>query len=125
MFRERYRLDSRWRTALCIGLGLVIGSVIPSPFGRHPQFRRVGPDKFLHAVGHAVFAAALADASADDGVDERIASCLAVAGSVSLGLVIGALQRYVPGRLPERADIAAGALGSVGGIAGWWYRSGT
>jgi len=115
--------ESPRRIALLAGLALLLGSLIPSPFERHEAFERVGPDKLLHYLGHAGFAAALADALAAEGVPQRQAGGLAVSGSVLLGLTIGALQQYVPGRVPELADLVASALGSVVG-AGCWYRFG-
>jgi len=115
--RETLSLERRWRTVLFVGLVMVLGSVIPSPLGRHPEFRYVGPDKLLHLLGHAGFTTALADALVADGVDDRTACWLAVGGSVSLGLGVGYLQRYVPGRMPERADLAAGLVGSIWSIA--------
>ncbi|WP_276252339.1 VanZ family protein [Haloarcula rara] len=123
MSPDRSSRESPRRTALLAGLVLLLGSLIPSPFERHEAFERVGPDKLLHYLGHAGFAAALADALAAEGVAPRRAGGLAVCGSVLLGLAIGVGQRYVPGRVPELADLVASALGSVVG-AGCWYRSG-
>jgi len=117
--------EPRWRTVLLVGLVLVIGSLLPSPLARRPEFRRIGPDKFLHLVGHAGFTAVLTEALVADGVDGAGAGSLAVGGSVALGLLVGYLQRYVPGRVPERADLVAGVIGSVGGAVGWWYQSET
>lgn len=110
--------DERWRRALLAGVALVVGSVVPSPLGRHPEFGRFGPDKFLHLVGHAVFTAALADALAVADRGWRVGAGLAVVASAALGALAAGLQRYVPGRVPERADGVAGLLGSVLGV--WW-----
>jgi VanZ family protein len=108
----------RWRRAAIAGALLVIGLVAPSPLGRHPEFSRVGPDKLLHVVGHAGFAATLADALATADRDRPTAGVLAVVGSMAVGLCAAGLQRWVPGRVPERADTVAGLVGSVLGV--WW-----
>lgn len=116
--------DARRRRVLTIGVGLLVGSLIPSPFERHDAFDRYGPDKGLHFLGHGAFAATLADALAADGRAGPISGGAgAVCGSVLLGLGVGYLQRYVPGRVPELADLVAGALGSILGVC-WWYRRG-
>jgi len=113
---------SRRKPTLVVGLVLLVGSLIPSPFERRAAFERVGPDKLLHGIGHAGFAAALSDTLVAEGLPRGVAGPLAVVGSVLLGATIGRLQRYVPGRMAERADLVASALGSLVG-AGWWYRS--
>jgi len=119
---ETYRLaDTRWKRALLTGAVLLVGSLVPSPTGRHPEFAVVGPDKLLHFLGHAGFAAALADALGADGVPSERAAVSAITASTFLGLVVGVLQRPIPGRVPERADLVAGTLGSVSG-AYWWVR---
>lgn len=114
--------SSRRQPALVAGLVILVGSLIPSPFERRAAFERFGPDKLLHCIGHAGFAAALSDALAAEGFPRAAAGGFAVTGSVLLGAIIGRLQAHVPGRMAERADLIAGALGSVVG-AGWWYRS--
>jgi len=111
--------ESRWRSVLLIGLVLVVGSVLPSPLGRHPEFSRVGPDKILHFLGHAGFAVTLTDALTADGIEPIGAGGLAITVSTALGLALGFFQRFVPGRVPERADLLAGFLGSVCGVVGW------
>ncbi|MDS0284648.1 VanZ family protein [Haloarcula onubensis] len=112
-----------WRRALTAGLALLVGSLVPSPFDRREAFDTYGPDKWLHFLGHGTFAVTLADALAADGRGRAVAGGGAVGCSVLLGLTVGYLQRYVPGRVPELADLVAGALGSLFGV-GWWYRRG-
>ncbi|MBX0288284.1 VanZ family protein [Haloarcula salinisoli] len=114
--------DARWRRVLTVGVVLLVGSLVPSPFDRHEAFDTYGPDKWLHFVGHVAFAVTLADAFAADGTANPISGGGALCGSVLLGLAVGYLQQYVPGRVPERADLVAGVLGSMLGV-GWWYRS--
>jgi len=114
---------ARWRRVLTVGVVLLVGSLVPAPFERHEAFETYGPDKWLHFLGHGAFAVTLADALATDGTASPISGGGAVCGSVLLGLAVGYLQQYVPGRVPERADVVAGALGSVLGV-GWWYRNG-
>ncbi|WP_256867874.1 VanZ family protein [Halorientalis salina] len=116
--------ESRWTTVGLVTLVLVLGSVLPSPLGRHPEFSRVGPDKALHFLGHASLAVTLTDALAADGIDRIGATAVAVSGSTALGLGLGFLQQFVPGRVPERADLVAGILGSVCGCVGWLFLSG-
>ena len=115
--------DRRWRRALGVGLALVVGSLVPSPLERHEAFDRYGPDKWLHCLGHGVFAVTVADAVAATGQDRGRAALVGLCLSTGLGVAVGRLQRYVPGRVPELADLTAGALGSLAGV-GWWYRTG-
>lgn len=107
-----------------MAVALLVGSVVPSPLGRHPAFGRFGPDKLLHLVGHAGFAAALADALAGCRLDVRATVALSVGVSTAYGLVTGHLQKRVPGRAHERADLVAGMLGSLLGAFGWRYLAG-
>ncbi len=115
------RYDSRWKAVVVTALVLLVGSLVPSPLGRHPDFSRFGPDKLLHFIGHACLAVTLADALATDRLNVSWAGVVAVVCSFVHGLVTGFLQRYVPGRIPERADLVAGLVGSVVGVLGWWY----
>jgi VanZ family protein len=110
-----------WRRAILAVAVLVVASLLPSPLDRHPAFRRVGPDKALHAAGHAWIAARLNEALSASGVSDDAASVGAVALSWLLAFAVGRLQQFVPGRVPERADLAAGAVGSVLGV-GWSWR---
>lgn len=105
-----------WLLAGLIALALVVGSLIPSPFSRRSEFKRFGPDKVFHFVGHAGFSVALTDALVVGGLNPRKSAVLAVGFSTVLGYVIGALQRGIPNRSPERADTVAGLLGSLVGI---------
>jgi len=114
-------VDARWRRALVVGLTLLVGSLVPSPFARHEAFDTYGPDKWLHFLGHGAFAVALAEAL-DDERTPGVSGVGAIGVSALLGLTVGHLQRYVPGRVPELADLVAGVLGSLVGV-GWWYRT--
>jgi VanZ family protein len=92
---------------------LLVGSAVPLPPGRNPDFGLLGPDKFLHLAGHAWLTAALVRAiDAEDGPTCRGAA-LAVALSVGYGLATERLQEAVPGREFEWPDVLAGLLGSV------------
>lgn len=113
---------ARWRRVLTVGVVLLVGSLVPAPFDRHEAFDTYGPDKWLHFLGHGAFAVTLAEAFTADGRASPISGGGAVCGSVLLGLAVGYLQQYVPGRVPELADLIAGVLGSVVGV-GWWYRN--
>jgi VanZ family protein len=105
----------RWRRVGLVAALLLVGSLVPVPLGRRPGFGRVGPDKLLHLVGYAGLAAALAGAL-EEGYGSR-AGPLAVGLATGYGLVVGRLQRRVPGREDEPADQLAGALGAVLGVA--------
>lgn len=114
--------DSRWRRARAVGLALLVGSLVPSPFERHDAFDTLGPDKLLHFLGHGLFAVTLADALAGDGTPRALSGGGALGCSAVVGLTVGYLQQYVPGRVSERADLVAGVLGSIAGV-GWWTRA--
>lgn len=118
MLSER-RSESRWKTAAVLSVVLLVGGLIPVPFERRPEFSSVGPDKLLHLFGHGAFSVALANALAADGRSDGESAVVAVAASSAYCLVIGLLQRRVPGRVPERADVVAGVIGSVLAVV-WW-----
>lgn len=109
--------EVRPRDVALVGAILLVGSLIPVPFGRRPSFERYGPDKLLHFLGHAAFAAALAEVLAADDRDGAATALLAVGASTGHGVVTGYLQRWVPGRRGEAADVFAGFLGSVAAVA--------
>jgi VanZ family protein len=104
-----------WRRVGLLAAVLLVGSLVPVPAGRRPEFGRVGPDKLLHLVGYAGLAATLASAL-EGGNGGRRAGLLAVALATGYGLVVGRLQRRVPGREDEPADQLAGAVGAVLGV---------
>jgi VanZ family protein len=95
---------------------LLVGSAVPLPVDRNPDFGPLGPDKFLHLVGHAWLTAALVRAIDADGHDPGRAAALAVVLSVGYGLATERLQEAVPGREFEWPDVVAGLLGSVLGV---------
>lgn len=115
-------LESRWRTVAAVTVALTVGSLVPSPFERHPEWRWVGPDKALHLVGHAAYATALADAFGAGRHSDRTAAVLAVVVSTAHSLVVGRLQERVPGRGFELADVLAGLLGATLAVARWRVR---
>ncbi len=108
---------------IAVALVLFFAQIIPSPFRRHPAFRRFGPDKVLHFLGYAGFAGVLADALAKAYLDDREAGYCAVVIATIYNITIGELQKVVPGRVPERADFIAGFLGSMLGVVGWRWLS--
>jgi VanZ family protein len=114
---------SRWRGVCLLAAALLVGSVVPIPFGRHPEFRWVGPDKLLHLLGHGGFAASVARALEGARLGPHRAGVVAVCLSAGYALLLGRLQERVPGREPERADLAASVLGSALGVAAWLSRS--
>lgn len=111
----------RWSAVGAIVLVVVGGSLLPLPFRRRPEFELIGPDKALHLLGYFGLSVAVADALATDGVEHARSGFLAVIWSTAIGTATGRLQTYVPGRAHERADVAAGTLGSVLGVL-YWYR---
>ncbi|MFC6939304.1 teicoplanin resistance protein VanZ [Salinirubellus sp. GCM10025818] len=113
---------SPWRDVAAVAAVLFVGSALPAPFGRHPEFARFGPDKLLHLLGHGGFAAVVADSLGSGRLDPRSACTLAACLSTGYALLLGRLQEWIPGREPERADLAASTVGSVLGAV-WWYLS--
>ncbi|WP_440992044.1 VanZ family protein [Haloarchaeobius baliensis] len=114
--------DRRCGVAAAATVLLLLASVVPSPFDRHPEWRWVGPDKLLHLVGHAGYAVALAEAFGANRWSEREAAILAVCVSTLHSLVAGRLQRHVSGRAFEAADVVAGLLGAAVAAWGWYTR---
>ena len=112
--------DSPWTSVAYSTAILLLASIVPSPLRRHPEWKHVGPDKFLHLVGHAGYAVALAEAFGATRFSDREAALFAVGISTLLSLVTGRLQRFVPGRSFEPADVVAGLIGSVLAALGWY-----
>lgn len=115
---DRHRDSADWTAVAIVALVLLVAQLLPSPLPRHPAFSRVGPDKLLHLLGHAVFSAVLVDALDAERVDDRISAVGAVVLSTGYGVATGELQKHVPGRLPERADLVAALLGAILGAVG-------
>jgi VanZ family protein len=83
-----------------------------------PTLVPFGVDAWLHVVGYAALAASLSRAvpTADHGGPIVVA----VTAAVCFGVGIELLQTAVPTRGFARSDIAADAIGSAIGGAGWW-----
>jgi VanZ family protein len=114
---------SPWRGVALSTVVLLVGSLVPSPLRRRQEWAYLGPDKLLHLVGHAVYAVTLAEAFGTDRCTDRNAAIVAVSISTIHSLVTGTLQRWVPGRAFEPADIGAGFIGSVLAASGWYMAS--
>jgi len=114
------RSGARWTAVAVCTVVLLAASLLPSPFGRHPSWRRIGPDKLLHLVGHAGYAAVLADAFGAGRWSDGEAATFAVCISTAHGLLTGWIQTLVPGRAFEPADVVAGVLGSLLAAFGWY-----
>lgn len=115
-----YRLGLSKRTKAVIGTLLLLGaSLVPSSFERHPSWDPVGPDKFLHLIGYGAYTVTLAEAFSADEYSDGEAAVLAVCVSFTLSIITGRLQRYVPGREFELADVVAGAVGIAFAAVGW------
>lgn len=102
----------RWRGVTATALLLLVGSLIPLPPRRNPDFGPYGPDKFLHLLGHAGFAAALV-AAFDDTEPSFRGVVVAVVVSTVYGVGTELLQEAIPGREFERGDVIAGLVGSI------------
>lgn len=119
-YRHVVSSPERLPRAITVGVPaglLLLGSAVPLPPGRTPDFGWFGPDKLLHLAGHAWLTAALVRAVAPDDGTTCGGAALAVALSVGYGLATERLQEAVPGREFERADVVAGLLGSLLGVA--------
>lgn len=114
---------SHWRDAVGLSVVLLVAALVPSPLRRHEGWEWVGPDKFLHLVGHAGYAVALADALNAGRWSRGEAVVLAVCISTAHSLVTGRLQERVPGRAFELGDVVAGFVGAVLAAARWYVRT--
>lgn len=111
---------SRWTAVTVTTIVLLVASVLPSPLRRRPGWKWVGPDKFLHLVGHAVYAVTLANAFSTGRRTDEEAAVLAVFVSTTHSLVTGRLQERVPGRAFEPVDVLAGLAGAILAALGWY-----
>jgi VanZ family protein len=115
---------SRWLAVAVGTVALLVASILPSPLGRRPGWRWVGPDKFLHFIGHTGYVVALANALRTGRRTDAEAAVLAVCLSTAHSLVTGRLQRRVPGRASEPMDVIAGLAGAVFAAFGWYAVNG-
>lgn len=114
---------SHWRDAVGLSVVLLVAALVPSPLRRREEWEWVGPDKFLHLVGHAGYAVALADALNAGRWSRGEAVVLAVCISTAHSLVTGRLQNRVPGRAFELGDVVAGFVGAVLAVTRWYVRT--
>lgn len=96
------RSDRRWARALLATVGLLVASLVPSPFEWRPDWRCVGPDKVLHLVGQAADGRLLAGALGSGPTRARTAAPVALCLSTAHGVLSGRLQERVPGRVRAR-----------------------
>lgn len=111
---------SRWTAVAVATTVLLVASLLPSPLQRHPEWEWLGPDKLLHLVGHAGYVVTLADALSAGRRSDGEAAVIAVCVSTAHSLVAGRLQKRVPGRVFEPADVLAGLAGSILAALGWY-----
>lgn len=112
--------SSRWLAVAVSTVALLIASILPSPLRRHPGWKWVGPDKFLHFIGHAGYVVTLANAFSVGRRTDVEAAILAVCISTTHSLVTGRLQKRVPGRAFEPIDVLAGLAGAIFAAIGWY-----
>lgn len=121
---ERYpKRRNSARPVVAAGLLLLVGSALPIPERFNPNVGPLGPDKFLHFIGHAVFTTLFGRAFVDDGRDLRV-DVLGICASSAYGLGTELLQRRIPTREFERGDVVAGFLGSIAGVLAVRYVEG-
>ncbi len=106
------RRTAGWQRVGLVATVILLSSLLPVPFRRRREFSQVGPDKLLHLLGYAGLGASLAEAL-DAGRPRRRTDLLAALLATAFGLVVGRLQRRVPGRRDETADTVAGVLGAA------------
>lgn len=116
---REWPFDGRWTAALAATGGLLIASIVPSPFERRPEWERVGPDKLLHIAGHTAYACVLANALDPDRGHPRTAAAGAFCLSTAHSILSGRLQKRVPGRANERGDVAWAVAGSAIAACSW------
>ncbi|PSP81894.1 teicoplanin resistance protein VanZ [Halobacteriales archaeon QS_1_68_17] len=116
------RLARDWFGVSVWTVVLLVASLLPFPFGRHPGWGWFAPDKLLHLIGHAVHAAMLVRRLENGPWTDESAALLAVCLSTGHGLATGWLQQRIPGRASEPADVLAGLLGAVLAVTGWYHR---
>ncbi|MEF8802371.1 MAG: VanZ family protein [Halolamina sp.] len=112
--------SARWTAVAVSTAVLVLASLVPSPFRRRRGWEWLGPDKFLHLVGHAAYAVSLATAFNTGRWTDGEAAALAVCASTIHSLATGRLQKWVPGRAFEPIDVLAGLIGAILAAFGWY-----
>lgn len=116
---REWSFETRCTAVLAATVGLLVASVVPSPLERRSEWRRVGPDKLLHFVGHAGYAYLLATALDPDRERSGTAAAGALCLSTGHSVLAGFLQERVPGRAFERADVAWGLAGAALAALAW------
>ncbi|HMO47980.1 MAG TPA: VanZ family protein [Rubrivivax sp.] len=114
------RRDSAWRVLLALLAALVAAlALTPAP----PERLSLGWDKINHLSAFGALAVCVMFGWRDAPVAQRamLLALLAFGGAIEL------LQRYVPGRSAEWADLLADGIGIVAGallalLARWWLR---
>ena len=111
------RRDGAWRVLLALLAAVVAAlALTPTP----PEGLSLGWDKLNHLAAFA----ALAVCAMFGWRDARATRRAMLLALLAYGAAIELLQRQVPGRSAEWADLLADGLGIVAGalLAGWWLR---
>jgi VanZ family protein len=116
---REWSFETRWTAVLAGTVGLLVASVVPSPFERRANWQWVGPDKLLHFVGHAGYALVLASALDPDRDRSGAAAAAALCLSSMHSVLTGLLQDRVPGRAFEPGDVAWSVAGSALAAVAW------
>lgn len=111
----------RWFAVLLAAATICFFSVFSLPGPSSPE---VGPlglvrmDKWTHAIGYAALGGSLVFALADRR-DVARAALLAVTIAVAYGAAMELLQRPLPARTCDPADLAANAVGAIVSTSSW------
>lgn len=111
------RRERAWRVLLAVLATLVAAlALAPAP----PEHLSLGWDKINHLTAFA----ALAVCAVCGWRDARVARRALLLALLAFGGTIELLQRHVPGRSAEWADLLADAVGIVAGalLARWWLQ---
>lgn len=112
---------SRWSPPVVVGTAILVVSLLPvSAGGTATPVVPFGIDAWLHLAGYAVLSAGLARALSMGGQSGLTGVGVAVLLAAGFGIGVELLQTTVPARRFELTDLAANAVGSIVGAAGWW-----